>query len=57
MKSDETLPHLRAAAVIYADVQADGIMLHLYNQASDKRKLFLLEGRGAAVPHPHTHYQ
>jgi len=57
MKSDESITHLRAAAVIYADVQADGIMLHLYNQASDKRKPFLLEGRGVSVPHPHTHYR
>jgi len=41
MKLDESMPHLRAAAVIYADVQADELVRYFEDGACDKRKSFL----------------
>jgi len=32
-KYDESMPHLRAAAAIFADVQADGMRLYLCDKA------------------------
>jgi len=36
IKSDEAFPHLRASAVIYADVQADE-MVHLFEAESQEK--------------------
>ena len=41
MKLDEAFSHLRAAAVIYADAQADELRRYLWDEACDKRKLFV----------------
>ena len=43
MKLDESMPHLRAAAVIYADVQADELVRYFEDGACDKRKSFLTQ--------------
>jgi len=40
MKLDETLPHLRASAGFYADVQADERRLYLEDRACDNCELF-----------------
>ena len=34
-KSDETLPHLRAAAGVFADALADEMRLYLYDEVFD----------------------
>jgi len=54
MKLDESMPHLRAAAVIYADALADGLRLYLCDEAFDYRKLLKTTPqsplRGASSP-------
>ena len=44
---DESIPHLRAAAVLYADAQADGMKLYREDQSLDKIEPNFRKGRGS----------